>query len=109
MFQEIPPMPKASQLLAVAVTSSALLGLPPPQALAQPAPIPRAVITAQDPPEAARRFFEAPSGQAAREVHVPGAAWLQLRFAEGGCARASASSSRVPTGRSSTSPPPSWA
>jgi len=41
------------------------------------------VITAQDPPEAARSFFEAlPSP--AREIHVPGAAWLQLRFAEGG-------------------------
>lgn len=62
------------------VSGLILAGLAAP-ALAEPAPAVRAVVPADEAPEAMAKMF-AKLGQGERSISVPGATWLQLQFAE---------------------------
>jgi hypothetical protein len=68
---------KRAFVIASVTLILAAWGLTP--AFAQPAPIPRAVVSADAAPEAmADRFAELRQGE--KSISIPGAAWLQLQF-----------------------------
>ena len=51
-------------------------------ALAQPAPVPRAIVPAEEAPEAMSALFN-PLGGGEQTIAIPGAAWLQLQIVRG--------------------------
>src|SRR5262249_37506013 len=69
-----------ARLLGVALVGLTTSTLQRP-AWGQPAPVLRAVVSADAAPEAMSQLF-AELGSGERTISVPGAAWLQLQFSE---------------------------